>query len=290
MNFLHSPRRPSLRDRLRDESGLTLIEVVVSALLVGLIALSLVGLDAVGSTSADQQRRSQAVEIAQADQERMRAMSADQLQNLSQTRTVTLDGVAFTVTSTGQFLNSASNAGSCTATGTANADYARVISPCRLGLQQQAGCGRDQHHHPPSRRLADRTGRGPKQRGHPRRDRDRHRDRPEHRLHPASGGRPTPPAASSSEDCSQGTTAPRRSTTATSMPTATRRRPTTSPRPPATPARRSSRSGTRGRRRRPSRRASTAPTSPASAPRRWRGSTPAWPPTASSTRPRCRHR
>ncbi|MEO8091937.1 MAG: carboxypeptidase regulatory-like domain-containing protein [bacterium] len=128
MNFLHGFRHPSIRDRLRDESGLTLIEVVVSALLVGLISLSLVGLDAVGSTSADQQRRSQAVEVAQADQERMRAMSADQLQSLSQTRTVTLDGVAFTVTSTGQFLNSASDAGACTATGTANADYARVIS------------------------------------------------------------------------------------------------------------------------------------------------------------------
>jgi Tfp pilus assembly protein PilV len=113
---------------LHDESGLTLIEVIVSALLVGLISLSLIGLDAVGSASADQQRRSQAVEIAQEDQERMRGMSADQLQGLNQTRTVTLDGVVFTITSTGQFLASSTGAGACTASGTGNADYARVTS------------------------------------------------------------------------------------------------------------------------------------------------------------------
>ena len=121
-------RSQTIGERLRSEEGLTLIEVVVSALLVGLISLSLIGLDAIGKTTADQQRRSQAVEVAQADQERMRAMSADQLQALNQTHTVTLDGVPYTVVSTAQFLNSATGAGSCTATGTANADYAKVTS------------------------------------------------------------------------------------------------------------------------------------------------------------------
>ncbi|MDX6584248.1 MAG: hypothetical protein QOI10_3432 [Solirubrobacterales bacterium] len=106
---------------------MTLIEVIVSALLVGLISLSLLGLDAVGRTTADQQRRAQAFTVAQADQERIKGLSADQIANLNQTRTVTLDGVAFTVTSAGQFLSSSASNASCSSTAAA-ADYAKVSS------------------------------------------------------------------------------------------------------------------------------------------------------------------
>lgn len=118
---------PSARERLRAQEGVTLVEVVVSALLVGLIVLSLVGLDAVGRTTADQRRRSQAVQVAQQDQERLRAMSADQLAELNQTRTVTLDGVPFTITSTGRFIGSSSGTESCS-TSAGPADYARIVS------------------------------------------------------------------------------------------------------------------------------------------------------------------
>jgi Tfp pilus assembly protein PilV len=114
-----------MRARLRDERGMTLVEVVVASLMVGLIAMSLVGLEAVGRATQDQRVRSQAAAVAQQDQERLRGMTADQLAKLSQTRTVTVEGTPFTVTSTGQFLSSSSGASSCAG---ADADYAKVIS------------------------------------------------------------------------------------------------------------------------------------------------------------------
>ncbi len=120
-------RGARLRALLAADDGLTIVEVAVSGLMVGLICLSLIGLDAAGKTAADQRRRAQAFQVAQADQERIRGLSADQIASLDQTRTVTMDGVAFTVTSTGQFLNSAADSASC-ATGAAAADYAKIVS------------------------------------------------------------------------------------------------------------------------------------------------------------------
>ena len=69
----------------------------------------------------------------------MRAMSSDQLQNLNQTRTVTVDKVQYTVVSTAQFLSSSSGAGACTATGTAGADYARITSAVDWNANNRSG-------------------------------------------------------------------------------------------------------------------------------------------------------
>lgn len=109
--------------RIRDGSGFALIEVIVTALLVGLASMLLVGLIAAGHTSGDQRNRSQADEIAQQDQERLRGMSLEQIAGLPTTRTVVLDGETFTVTSTGTFLSSASNSSTCSAGGSGSADY-----------------------------------------------------------------------------------------------------------------------------------------------------------------------
>ena len=117
----------ALRTRLDAEDGLTIVEVAVTGLMVGLISLSLIGLDAAGKTASDQRRRAQAFQVAQADQERIKGLSADQIANLDQTRTITLDGDTYTVTSTGQFLSSAADSASCS-TSAAAADYAKVIS------------------------------------------------------------------------------------------------------------------------------------------------------------------
>jgi type II secretory pathway pseudopilin PulG len=121
------------RARLRGEGGFTLIEVLVAALIVVLIGGAVAtGLIATGDFSGNQRKASQADEIAQQDQERMRGMSAKQLNGLNQTRTVTLDGVAYTVTSTGQFVSAASGAQSCTTSGT-TADYLDVKSDVTWG-------------------------------------------------------------------------------------------------------------------------------------------------------------
>ncbi len=124
--------RPTLKtfrrhDLLR-EDGLTLVEVLVSILLVGLIATSFVAFDAIGRTTADQRRTAQATQIAQADQERMRGMSADQLATLSQTpRTVTLDNTQYQVVSTSKYQSASGGTDSCASTA-ASADYAKVTS------------------------------------------------------------------------------------------------------------------------------------------------------------------
>ena len=120
-------RLRSLRQRVRSEEGFSIVEVVISAAMIAFIAGGvLTGLDAAGRGAADLRHRSQADEIAHQDLERMRGMSAVQLANLNQTRTVTLDGTNFTITSTGQFLNSTSGGSSCTGNGTA--DYVKTVS------------------------------------------------------------------------------------------------------------------------------------------------------------------
>jgi Tfp pilus assembly protein PilV len=113
---------------LRGEDGVTMVEVLVSMLLVGLIALSFTGLDAAGRSSADQRRVAQANAIAQQDQERLRALSADQLATLNETRTVTLDSNTYTVESTGKYQSGAGTGADSCASTTSAADYARVTS------------------------------------------------------------------------------------------------------------------------------------------------------------------
>jgi hypothetical protein len=114
--------------RAHGEHGSTLIEVIVSALLVALIAAA-VAQALVGSAyvSGDQRHRSQADEVAQQDQARLRGLSAAQLVGLSQTRTVTLDGTPYTVSSSAQFLNSTGGS-SCGSSGSGAASYFRVLS------------------------------------------------------------------------------------------------------------------------------------------------------------------
>jgi type II secretory pathway pseudopilin PulG len=103
--------RPSL---LRNsEAGFTMIELVVSALLVVIIAAGLAEALIAGTDfSADQRLRTQADAVAQQDQERLKGLSDEQLTALAQTRTLTLDNTIFTVKSSAAFLD-ASGGSSC---------------------------------------------------------------------------------------------------------------------------------------------------------------------------------
>ncbi len=116
-----------LRESVAADDGMTIVEVIVTCLMTGLIALTLVGLDAAGRTTADQRARSQAYGVAAADQERIKGLSGDQIFTLDQTRTVTLDNVPYEVTSKGQFLSQSADSASCSSSGAA-ADYAKVES------------------------------------------------------------------------------------------------------------------------------------------------------------------
>src|ERR1700745_3565822 len=117
-----------LKERARDPHGFPLIEVLVGALLVTLIAAAVAaGLMANAKATGDQHRRTEAQALAEQDQERLKGLSPEQLDNLSQTYTSTQDNNRFTVTSQAWYLNQTSGA-SCSSSGGAAATYFKTIS------------------------------------------------------------------------------------------------------------------------------------------------------------------
>ncbi len=113
---------------MRDQHGFTLIEVLVSALIVTLIAGAVAGgLMANIKATGDQHRRTEAQALAEQDQERLKGLSAQQLDNLSQTYTTTQDNNKFTVSSQAWYLSS-TNGAACTSSGGAGATYFKTIS------------------------------------------------------------------------------------------------------------------------------------------------------------------
>ncbi len=133
--------RAASRTRASDERGVSLVEVLVSALIVALIATAVaLALMAGADTDADQRDRSQAAELAQLDQERLKGLSAVQLTDLAppntETRTVTLGGTPYTITSEADFLNSTGGA-SCGSTGAGAAAYYEVVSKVTWGINHR---------------------------------------------------------------------------------------------------------------------------------------------------------
>ena len=117
-----------VRARLASQRGFTLIEVLVSALITTLIATAVAGaLITNTDIIANQNSRSQAETLAEQDQERLKGLSAEQLDNLSQTYNVTVGGATYTISSKAWYL-STSNGQSCTTAGGASATYFKTIS------------------------------------------------------------------------------------------------------------------------------------------------------------------
>ena len=82
------------------QDGFTLIEVMVSGLLVVIVALAvLAGLDGASRASGASKAKSTAASLAQQDQERLRGMKPSDLMALDQSRPVAADGVVYTVRS-----------------------------------------------------------------------------------------------------------------------------------------------------------------------------------------------
>jgi hypothetical protein len=123
-----------------------LIEVVISALLVALIAIgTFAGFDGAQRAGADVRTHAQATTLARQDEERLRGLTSTQLAALikkgseQQTPVVlggkivegkTVGGIAFTVTSSASFVSGAKNSLSCeTNSGTAN--YIQTTSSVR---------------------------------------------------------------------------------------------------------------------------------------------------------------
>ncbi len=134
-------RRSGLLRMLADtQTGFTIIEVLVASIMVTLMAGGVAtALISTATVSGDQRRRSQANEIAQQDQERMKGMSIKMLQALKETRTVgPYDGTTYSVYSTGQFLSNTGNA-SCSTAGTAAAAFVRITSTVNWSGNMKTG-------------------------------------------------------------------------------------------------------------------------------------------------------
>jgi Tfp pilus assembly protein PilV len=126
MSFTHRVKRMSRRPG-EDQSGFALVEIVVSALVLAIVAGgALTALEASGRSGAEERHRAQAHAIASDDQARLRSMTISALIDLDQTRTVTVDDTPYTVASKGQFVND-TGTDTCEA-GTATVDYTRITS------------------------------------------------------------------------------------------------------------------------------------------------------------------
>jgi type II secretory pathway pseudopilin PulG len=86
---------------ISSESGFALIEAVVSAAVLAIVALAVLsGIDAASSSSAREKARAVAATLAEQEQERLRSLDVDKLAAVSTTPVkVTVDGADYTVTS-----------------------------------------------------------------------------------------------------------------------------------------------------------------------------------------------
>jgi Tfp pilus assembly protein PilV len=125
--------RSRLTQGFAAERGDTLIEVLVSAVIIALIVVgTLTGLDSTNRATALQRSRSQAAALAEQDEEQLRSEPVLQLSEISKThearlREVTENGTRYDITSTAQYKSDATATASCTSA-TPKADYIQTTS------------------------------------------------------------------------------------------------------------------------------------------------------------------
>ncbi|HEX6024353.1 MAG TPA: carboxypeptidase-like regulatory domain-containing protein [Solirubrobacter sp.] len=89
----------------RSEAGFALIEVIVSAAVLAIVALAVLsGIDAANGASARERARAVAASLAEQDQERLRAMPIDMLKNPPQAPDAVVDGVTYKIKSEARWI------------------------------------------------------------------------------------------------------------------------------------------------------------------------------------------
>jgi len=116
------------QDLRSEERGAFLVETIVAAVLVAVIAVAMLSaFDGANQASARTKMRAIAGSLAQTDQERMRSMPVSMLSGLIQTQTKTVNGVSYTVDSNAEWLADDASNPNCTANGNAG-DYLEITS------------------------------------------------------------------------------------------------------------------------------------------------------------------
>src|SRR5579875_2522193 len=126
--------RHQLRARMGSDAGLTLIEVVVTALMVALIAAgTATALIATSDASGQEQLRSEADSLASQDLDQLRSLSDEQLNALQdgaapRSHQQTFQGTTFTITSNANFSSAGASVAACAAGGAAFYKISSTVS------------------------------------------------------------------------------------------------------------------------------------------------------------------
>src|SRR4051812_1943877 len=115
----------------RKDDGFALIEVIVSAAVLALIALAVLsGIDGATASTARERARAVAGSLAEKDQERLRGYRFDELKNVNLApTTVQVQGVTYTITSEATWVvDKGSVATTCSDGGSRQNEYMRIVS------------------------------------------------------------------------------------------------------------------------------------------------------------------
>jgi Tfp pilus assembly protein PilV len=128
-----------LRDLRRRQDGAVLMEVIFSTLVVALASAAVLkGVEGSVLTASKNRERSVAAQLAEQDQERMRSFKATSLDGYSETRTVVVRGISYTVQSSTQWVYDSSGTKSCTSD-TSQASYLKLMSTVTPAFAATAG-------------------------------------------------------------------------------------------------------------------------------------------------------
>lgn len=112
----------------RGEDGFILIEVLVSAVILAIVAGAVLTLiTATTHSAASERNHSVAYGLAQEDQAKLRTFQVSRLNRYVHSETVAIGGTSYTVESRGVFVNSKSGTSSCTEASN-SADYVQITS------------------------------------------------------------------------------------------------------------------------------------------------------------------
>lgn len=119
---------PVGRASLSAERGSILFEAIVSMVLLVIFALGfLAAVDTSSRISGNNEARSAAASLAQEDIERVKALKIRDLANMNATRTVTVAGAVYSITTTTQWVDDSTGTTTCPS-GATRTDYLKAIS------------------------------------------------------------------------------------------------------------------------------------------------------------------
>ena len=123
-----SRRLRNAAGRLRDERGSFIVEAMVSAFLLLVLAMGfLSALDTAAMSSGNLKSRGVAASLARDDMERLRAFKVADLVGLNATRTQVVGGATYTISSTTRWVDDVNGGATC-GSGASKTDYLKVVS------------------------------------------------------------------------------------------------------------------------------------------------------------------